>query len=194
MMQRAPLLATAALAAALVAGCCNKDKSKDAPGLPASAMIDPNLPPDPVMIHEGDTPADVTMTMQDGREVKLSSLRGKLVVLYFYPKDNTPGCTAEAQELRDNFEKLKANGITVIGVSTQDADSHKAFIAQEKLPFDLAVDTDEKIAKAFEVPVQNGHAERQTFLIDKDGKIKKVWRVVTPAGHAEQIIVAANRK
>jgi thioredoxin-dependent peroxiredoxin len=139
----------------------------------------------------GDAAPAVTFALQDGKSVTLASLAGKNVAVYFYPKDETPGCTIEAQGIRDNWEALKAAGVVVIGVSTQDAASHKAFIEKEKLPYDLAVDNDEKLAKAFGVPVRMGFASRQTFLIGPDGKLKKVWRDVTPSGHAAEIIAAA---
>jgi peroxiredoxin Q/BCP len=139
----------------------------------------------------GDAAPTVVFTMQDGKKVTLASLAGKEVAVYFYPKDETTGCTIEARGLRDNWSALQAAGVVVIGVSTQDAASHQAFIAKEKLPYDLAVDADESVAKAFGVPVRAGFASRQTFLVGKDGKMKKIWRDVKPAGHAEEIIAAA---
>lgn len=143
-------------------------------------------------LKEGDPAPDVEMTMQDGKKVKLSSLKGKNVVVYFYPKDQTPGCTVEAQDFRDRFEDLKKADITVIGVSTQDAASHKAFIEKEKLPFDLAIDEDKSLAKAFGVPLLGGSLHsRQTFLIGKDGKMKKIWRDVTPKDHANEVLSAS---
>ena len=142
-------------------------------------------------LKEGDVAPDVDLTLQDGRKVKLSSLRGQMVTVYFYPKDQTPGCTVEAENFRDRFDDLKKAGITVIGVSTQDATSHKAFIEKEKLPFDLAVDEDKAIAKAFGVPIRGNFHARQTFLIGKDGKIKKVWRDVSPKDHADEVLAAA---
>lgn len=128
---------------------------------------------------------------QNGQWVTLDQQRGKWVVLYFYPKDNTPGCTVEAQGLRDQWAELQKAGVEVIGVSTQDAASHKAFIEQEKLPFPLAIDTEGKIAGAFGVPLRNGMAARHTFLIGKDGKVRKVWRQVSPKEHATEILAAA---
>lgn len=143
-------------------------------------------------LKEGDAAPDVEMAMQDGRKVKLASLKGQNVVVYFYPKDQTPGCTVEAQNFRDRFDDLKKAGIAVIGVSTQDAASHKAFIEKEKLPFDLAVDEDKSLARAFGVPlIGPGLHSRQTFLIGKDGKIKKVWREVQPKDHADEVLAAS---
>jgi peroxiredoxin Q/BCP len=142
-------------------------------------------------IQVGAPAPDLTFHLQDGRDLKLSSLRGKLVAVYFYPADATPGCTVEAQGLRDHWADLQAAGVAVIGVSGQDAESHKAFIAKEKLPYDLAVDTDGSVARAFEVPVNGTFAARQTILIGKDGKVAHVWRKVSPSGHAEEILAAA---
>ncbi len=142
-------------------------------------------------LEVGDKAPDVDMPLQDGRHVKLSQFAGKSVVLYFYPKDQTSGCTVESQNFRDKFADLQKAGVTVFGVSTQDAESHKAFIAKEKLPFDLAIDGDMAIAKAFGVPVHGDMHARQTFLIGKDGKVKKIWRDVTPKDHAVEVLTAA---
>ncbi len=123
----------------------------------------------------------------DGKEYSLASLKGKTIVLYFYPKDDTPGCTIEAQEFRDAFEKFTAKGAIVLGVSLDDAASHAAFRAKHKLNFPLLV-SGEVIAKAYGVPVNGGYAARQTFVIGKDGKLKKVFRQVTPRGHSAEIL------
>jgi len=142
-------------------------------------------------IKPGDAAPDITFKLQDGKEVKLSSLAGKQVLVYFYPKDDTPGCTVEAQGLRDGWADLQAAGLEVYGVSTQDAESHKAFIEKHKLPFPLVVDTDGSVAKAFHVPMRGAFASRQSFLIGKDGKIKQVWLEVDPKEHAATILAAA---
>jgi peroxiredoxin Q/BCP len=179
------------LALAALAGCDNKGKTSDVASPPPSASAAPQVT-SATSLKEGDPAPDVEMTLQDGRKEKLSSLKGQLVAIYFYPKDQTTGCTMEAQNFRDRFDALKAAGVTVIGVSTQDAASHKAFIDKEKLPFDLAVDEDKSIAKAFGVPqLGPGYHARQTFLVGKDGKIKKIWRDVTPKDHADDVLAAA---
>jgi peroxiredoxin Q/BCP len=134
---------------------------------------------------------DVELKLQNGKTTRLSSLRGKTVALYFYPKDETPGCTVEAQGLRDRWQDLQAAGVVVFGISTQDAASHEHFIDKEKLPFDLVVDADGAIAKALQVPLKNGMSARQTFLVDAQGRLKKVWRAVDPEHHAEEILAAA---
>jgi peroxiredoxin Q/BCP len=140
----------------------------------------------------GDDAPDVTFTLQDGKTVALSSLKGQQVAVYFYPKDDTPGCTVEAQGIRDHWQAFEKAGIRVFGVSMQDAASHTAFIEKHKLPFDLVVDPSKAVPKAFGVPVAGGfYAARQTFLIGADGKIKKVWREVDPKSHAQELLDAA---
>lgn len=139
----------------------------------------------------GDAAPDVTLKLHDGKEVRLSSLVGKQVLVYFYPKDDTPGCTVEAQGLRDGWADITAAGLEVYGVSMQDAESHKAFIDKYNLPFPLVVDTDGSVAKAFRVPTRLTFASRQSFLIGKDGKIKQVWLEVNPKEHAAAILAAA---
>ncbi len=111
--------------------------------------------------------------------------------MYFYPKDDTPGCTVEAQGLRDGWADVQAAGLHVFGVSLQDAASHQAFIEKHDLPFPLVVDTDGAVAKAFRVPVKGEYAARQSFLIGKDGRIERVWLDVDPQAHAAEVIGAA---
>jgi thioredoxin-dependent peroxiredoxin len=145
-----------------------------------------------VNLKVGDPAPALTLTLQDGKTVDLASLKGKQVAIYFYPKDDTPGCTVEAQGIRDQWEAFQKAGIQVYGVSMQDAASHNAFIEKHKLPFPLVVDADKKVTTAFGVPVRGGEfAARQTFLIGADGNIKQVWREVTPAEHARQLLEAA---
>jgi peroxiredoxin Q/BCP len=179
----------------LVAACDKKPEATSSTTTAASATpaVSASATTEGKKLAEGDPAPDVKMPLQDGKTLQLSSLKGKNVVVYFYPKDETTGCTIEAQNFRDKFEDLKKADITVIGVSMQDAASHKAFIEKEKLPFDLAID-DGSIAKAFGVPVgykgMQLHA-RQTFLIGKDGKVKKIWRDVQPKDHAVEVLQAA---
>ncbi len=113
------------------------------------------------------------------------------VFVYFYPKDDTPGCTVEAQGLRDNYEALTGGGVTVIGVSMQDSGSLQAFIDAHKLPFSLAVD-DGTVAQASDVPVRGEYAARHSFLL-KAGKVVQAWRSVDPAKHAAEVLGAAKR-
>jgi peroxiredoxin Q/BCP len=160
------------------------DKSAGAPTGAAAA---------PAELKEGDDAPNVTLTLQDGKQVPLSSLKGQQVALYFYPKDDTPGCTIEAQGIRDSWGELQKAKVHVYGVSLQDAASHQAFIDKHKLPFDLVVDGDKSVTKAFGVPSNGEYASRQTFLIGADGKIKKVWRNVNPGEHAKQLLEAAGQ-
>ena len=170
--------------------CDNKDKAAPPPAPAPSAATTTTAA---TTLKEGDPAPDVDMTLQDGKHLKLSSLKGKPVVVYFYPKDETTGCTIEAQDFKGRFDDLKKADITVVGVSTQDAASHQAFIDKEKLPFNLAVDQDKSIAKAFGVPLNGGGmAARQTFLIGKDGTVKKIWRDVKPKDHATEVLSAAS--
>ena len=138
-------------------------------------------------LKEGDAAPAFAAKGDDGKDYSLASLKGKTIVLYFYPKDDTPGCTIEAQEFRDAFEKFTAKGAVVFGVSLDDAASHAAFRAKYKLNFPLLVGG-EAIAKVYGVPTTGGYAARQTFVIGKDGKLKKVFRQVTPRGHSAEIL------
>jgi len=143
-------------------------------------------------LQVGDPAPQLTLTLQDGKTVDLASLKGKQVAVYFYPKDDTPGCTVEAQGIRDEWKAFEKAGIQVFGVSGQDAASHTAFIEKHKLPFNLVIDKDGAVTKAFGVPVSGGqYAARNTFLIGADGKIKQVWRNVNPQTHAKELLDAA---
>ena len=149
-------------------------------------------PASTAQLKEGDDAPNVTFTLQDGKTVSLDSLKGKQIAVYFYPKDDTPGCTVEAQGIRDQWEAFEKAGIQVFGVSMQDAASHTAFIEKHKLPFDLVVDPDQSVPKAFGVPVKDSqYAARHTFLIGADGKVKRVWREVNPKEHAKELLDAA---
>ena len=157
---------------------------------PGSAAANP--PSSTGQLEVGSDAPNVTLTLQNGKTVSLASLKGKQVAVYFYPKDDTAGCTVEAQGIRDEWQAFEKAGIQVFGVSKQDAASHMAFIEKNKLPFDLVVDSDGSITQAFGVPVTGGeYAARHTFLIGADGKIKQIWRNVTPAEHAKQLLEAA---
>ncbi len=169
------------LALACVLGACSRtDKTQSGP--PASASAE--------LLSEGATAPAIDTTAHDGTHVSLAALKGKPVVLYFYPKDDTPGCTKEACEIRDAWQKIQETGAIVLGVSTDDNASHVAFAQKYQLPFKLLPDNDEKIAKAYGVPIRMGHAKRVTFIIDRQGKIAKVFPEVNPAGHATEIISA----
>ncbi len=127
---------------------------------------------------------------QNGTAVQLAGLRGKHVLLYFYPKDEKPGCTQEASSLRDAWSDLGQLGVVVLGVSTDDDASHRAFAQHHQLPFSLLSDPEGKLAEKYGVPVHLGFAMRQSFLIAPDGRLKKIYRSVDVANHAYEIAAA----
>ena len=126
-----------------------------------------------------------------GAEVKLSALTGKKAVIYFYPKDGSPGCTKEACAFRDAWDRYVKAGVVVIGVSSDSAESHKAFLEKKQLPFALASDESGSIASSYGVPVRFWGESRVTFLVGADGKIVKVWPDVDPGVHAAEVLAAA---
>ncbi|HZU83133.1 MAG TPA: peroxiredoxin [Polyangiaceae bacterium] len=130
---------------------------------------------------------DFTATAQDGTTVHLAALKGKPVVVYFYPKDETAGCTKEACSFRDAWDAIAKTGAVLIGVSADDAESHKAFTAHHKLPFLLVSDPDGHIARLFGVAFQGRH-HRESFVIAPDGTVRKAYREVDVNVHAQQIL------
>jgi len=148
-------------------------------------------------LKEGDKAPDFAVPDQEGNAVRLKDLRGKKVVLYFYPKDDTPGCTKEACSFRDSFAKFKKGGIEVLGVSLDSEKSHQKFISKYSLPFRLLADTERKISdsygtygeKKFMGRTYMGN-HRMTFLIDEKGKIKKIFGKVKPEDHADEVLAA----
>lgn len=146
-------------------------------------------------LQVGDKAPDFTVNDQDGKPVKLSDLKGKKVVLYFYPKDMTPGCTAEACSLRDNYRAMQKQGYEVLGVSTDNEKSHRKFIEKEKLPFRLLADTQKIIHGAYGTWVEKSMYGRQymgtariTFVIDENGVISEIIGKVDTKNHADQIL------
>ena len=148
-------------------------------------------------IKEGDKAPDFTATDGDGKTVRLKDFRGKKVVLYFYPKDDTPGCTKEACAFRDSYSKFRRRGIEVLGVSLDSEKSHQKFAKKYDLPFHLLADTDRAVSdkygtygeKKFMGRTYMGN-HRMTFLIDEKGKIKKIFSKVKPEEHAEEVLEA----
>lgn len=143
----------------------------------------------------GDKAPDFTVNDQDGNPVKLSSLKGKKVVLYFYPKDMTPGCTAEACNLRDNYDSMVRRGYEILGVSTDSEKLHKKFTEKEKLPFRLLADTEKAIHTAYGTWVEKAMYGRKymgtarvTFIIDEKGRIEDIIEKVNTKDHASQIL------
>ena len=143
----------------------------------------------------GDKAPDFTVNDQDGKPVKLSSLKGKKVVLYFYPKDMTPGCTTEACNLRDNYKLLMKQGYEVLGISTDNEKTHQKFIAKENLPFRLLADTDKKVHDLYGTWIEKSMygrkymgTARNTFVIDEKGVIEDVIEKVDTKNHTDQIL------
>ncbi|QQR91934.1 MAG: peroxiredoxin [Myxococcales bacterium] len=128
----------------------------------------------------------ITVHNQNGKSIELAKI-GVPTVVYFYPKDDTPGCTVEAKGFRDSWKTLSAMGVYLLGVSADDAASHQAFAEKYQLPFDLVADTDKELAKAFGVPSTLGFFKRMTFVADEKGRIIKVYREVEPANHAREL-------
>jgi peroxiredoxin Q/BCP len=149
------------------------------------------------MIAEGQPAPDFELTDDAGEKIRLSSLRGKPVVLYFYPKDDTPGCTAQACGIRDVYGEFERAGAVVLGVSPDDERSHVKFKEKYDLPFTLLADTDHTVAEEFGVWGEKSFAgrkymgvNRSTFVIDADGNVKKVMHDVKPATHADDVLAA----
>lgn len=137
----------------------------------------------------GDAPPDIEARTYGGKTVSLSDFKGKkAVVLYFYPRDNTPGCTKEACQMRDSREALAAMGVEVLGVSTDSVRSHENFRDKHGLNFTLLSDEDGSIVRAYGVESERGSAKRVTFLIDKAGVVRHVWPKVRVRGHVEEVI------
>ncbi len=149
------------------------------------------------MLKEGDAAPDFAVKNQDGADVKLSDFRGQKIVLYFYPKDDTPGCTKEACSLRDNFAEFEKRGIKILGVSTDSEKSHQKFISKYELPFTLLADTDHAVADAYASYGEKTFMGknymgvlRRTFLIDEQGKIVKIFDKVKVEEHAAEVLEA----
>ena len=143
----------------------------------------------------GDNAPDFSVNDQDGNPVKLSSLKGKKVILYFYPRDMTPGCTAEACNLRDNYRTMLKRGYEVLGVSTDSEKSHQKFIEKEKLPFRLLADTEKAVHNAYGTWIEKSMYGRKymgtarvTFVIDEKGRIEDIIEKVDTKNHADQIL------
>ena len=147
------------------------------------------------MIEEGKLAPDFELQSDTGETIKLSDLRGKTVVLYFYPKDDTPGCTTEACEFRDEYDAYRERGVEVLGVSPDDVASHQKFKTKYELPFTLLADPDHKTADAYGVWGERSFAgkkylgiNRSTFVIDEEGKVSRAMLGIKPAGHATSVL------
>ncbi|HMD87373.1 MAG TPA: peroxiredoxin [Terriglobia bacterium] len=131
---------------------------------------------------------DVTLPSQDGSNVSLKSFRGKWVVLYFYPKDNTPGCTIEAHNFQRDLSKYEEKNAVILGVSVDSSESHQDFCTKQSLTFKLLADTEKKVVAEYGSLSDRGFASRNTFLIDPKGKIAKVWTGVKPSEHSDEVL------
>ncbi len=149
------------------------------------------------LLEVGDQAPDITARRRDGSSLALSSLRGRHVLVYFYPKDDTPGCTAEARGLNDNFTALTESGADVIGVSTDSWESHTRFAEKYGLEFALASDSDHAIRKAYGVGRMMGilpTVQRVSFLVGPDGRVEHVWPQVNASRHAADVLAELRRR
>lgn len=152
-----------------------------------------------ITLNVGDSAPDFTLpTDTEDKKITLSQLRGKKVVLYFYPKDNTPGCTQEACDFRDNFAEFTQQGIEVFGISKDSSKAHAKFKNKYSLPFTLLVDANADVCEAYGVVDKKSlfgktflGITRSTFLIDEKGIIRAIWRKVKVSGHVEQVLNAS---
>ena len=149
------------------------------------------------MIEKGRPAPDFELKSDSGETVKLSDFRGRPVVLYFYPKDDTPGCTTEACEFRDAYDVFRERGAEILGVSPDDVRSHEKFRSKYGLPFTLLADPDHKVAEAYGVWGKRSYMGREymginrsTFVIDREGKIARAMIGIKPAGHASDVLEA----
>jgi len=152
------------------------------------------------VINEGDQAPDFTLQSDAGTDVTLSSLRGRPVVLYFYPRDDTPGCTTQACGIRDAYGEFERAGAVVLGVSPDDESSHVKFREKYELPFTLLADTDHAVAERYGAWGEKKFAgksymgvKRSTFVIGEDGTVKKAMHNVKPATHADDVLAALAR-
>ena len=150
-----------------------------------------------IMISEGDSVPKFELFDSDGNKVKSSDFKGKKHVIYFYPKDFTPGCTTEADEFSKDYKKFQKADIEVIGVSPDDVDSHKKFCEKMKIPYILLADTEKDLSKKFGVWGKKKFmgreymgVQRSTFLVNEKGKIFKAFPKVKPAGHSKEVLEA----
>lgn len=175
MSSRRTVLALAALLTLPVAGACSRAGASNGSLLPVGAPA----------------PADLSAVDQNGETHRLADSKGTITVVYFYPKDATPGCTKEACAFRDVWDRYKAAGIQVFGVSADDQASKAEFAKEHKLTFPLLADPDKRWIDAFHVPTTLGMASRVTFLFDRELRVAKVYPDVDPGVHAAQVLADA---
>ena len=151
----------------------------------------------PETVNIGKAVPNFSLPATGDKQISLKGLKGQNVVLYFYPKDSTPGCTLEGQDFRDNYAKFKRQNTVVLGVSRDSLKSHENFRSKQKFPFDLLSDEEETLCKLFDViKMKNMYGkkvrgiERSTFLIDDKGKLRQEWRKVKVADHVDEVLAA----
>jgi peroxiredoxin Q/BCP len=151
------------------------------------------------VIEEGKPAPDFELQSDTGETVKLSDLKGRPVVLYFYPKDDTPGCTVEACEFRDSYDVFRERGAEILGVSPDDVASHGKFKSKYELPFTLLADPEHQVAEKYGVWVERNSygkksmgIKRSTFIIDSDGNVARAMMGIKPAGHASEVLDSLN--
>jgi peroxiredoxin Q/BCP len=175
--------------AALLLTCLALGACKKSAPPPAKKELGGEQAPSSTLLKVGDQSPPLRVKTHTGEELDLAKL-GKPAVVYFYPKDDTTGCTIEAKEIRDVYTEVKGADALVIGVSADGEASHKAFAEKYGLPFFLVPDESHAIANAFGVPLKNGKASRVSFVLSADGRITKVFPKVTPTGHGAELLAA----
>ncbi|QEE17352.1 peroxiredoxin [Promethearchaeum syntrophicum] len=139
------------------------------------------------MLKEGDNaPKNIELNDQEGNLIKLDDFKGEKLVVYFYPKDNTPGCTLEAKNFKDSIEDYNKKGIKIIGISADSVKSHKNFVSKYEIPFTLLSDSEKKAAKSFGA-LEQGKVKRRTWLINENWQIEKAFEKVSPTKHIQEL-------
>ncbi len=175
---------------------CRSDKDTAGAKAPEPAPVvapAPAVATDVHLLPVGAPAPDISGKAHDGSDFSLAKLQGKAVIVYFYPKDDTPGCTIEAQDFRDASPDFASVGAVVVGVSMDGPESHRAFAEKHQLNFPLLSDPDGAIAAEFGVSTARGVAQRTTFVIGRDGKIAKVFADVSVKGHSAEVLAAAKQ-
>lgn len=182
-------LALSACGASTTGETTAEDDTVAAQGAPTEVEADEPVDPAAAqLIAAGSTAPDFSLLDQSGATRTLAAERGHPVVLYFYPRDATPGCTVEACAFRDAWARYEEAGARVYGVSLDDVDSHRAFAEEHELPFPLLADTEGTLAASYGVSTEGGYARRVTFLIGPDGTVRHVFDLVDPAVHADEVL------
>lgn len=162
-----------------------------APAAAGAAGLRVDSPSRESLVAQGQDAPRFRATAHDGRVIESAGPRARPLVVYFYPRDETPGCTVEAEGFRDASREFEAAGVDVVGVSTDSNEAHRGFATNHQLGFALVSDPEAKLAGAFGVGVRMGYASRVTIVIDRTGRVSRVFESVTPAGHATEVLAAA---